>query len=182
MLAYGRTGKAMSTIAEAEEAIKRKFGEESPGGSQGQIRYDSSNVIENERWWYIPCGWIGCSGCIVNKHDLYVNWLGSALSQPDYFWGHDRGLFHDLVDFSFAPDTSKELAGKLLLRFQHMHPNARGGHPKEPVWYRDSEIPSALASQFPIFRRHFVWFAIPEIRQACETNGLHFTAILSRGA
>ena len=172
----------MNTLRDVEEAIKRKFAEERPTGINGPLRYDASRVIENERWWYIPCGWIGCSGCIVNKHDLYVNWLGSALSQPDYFWGHDHGIFCDLVDFSFAPDTDRELAAKLLPRFQHMHPNARGVHPKQPVWYLDKDVPSAVATQFPIFNRHFVWFAIPEIRQACETDGLRFTSILSKGA
>lgn len=172
----------MSTIRDAEEAIKHKFAEENPTGFDGPLRYEASGVVENERWWYIPCGWIGCSGCIVNKHDLYVNWLGSALSQPDYFWGHDHGIFHDLVDFAFASDTDRELAAKLILRFQHMHPNARGVYPKQPVWYLDRDIPSALAAQFPNFRRHFVWFAIPEIRQATETNGLRFTSILSNRA
>jgi len=172
----------MNTIQDAEEAIKREFAKESPDGFNRPFRYEASKVVENERWWYIPCVWIGCSGCIVNKQDLYVNWLGSALSQPDYFWGHDHGIFHDLVDFSFAPDTDRELAAKLLVRFQHMHPNARGVHPKEPVWYRDSEIASAIATQFPVFRHHFVWFAIPEIRQACETNGLRFTSTLAEKA
>jgi hypothetical protein len=169
----------MNTIQDAEKAIKRKFAEEGPNGLSGQLRYEASKVIENERWWYIPCGWIGCSGCIVNKHDLYVNWLGSSLSQTDYFWGHDNGIFYDLVDFSFAPNTDRELAAKLLLRFQHMHPDARGVHPKEPVWYLERDIPSALASQFPMFRRHFVWFAIPEIRKASKTNDLRFTSVLS---
>ena len=172
----------MNTIHDAEKAIKRKFAEKNQSCFNEPLRYEASKVIENERWWYIPCVWIGCSGCIVNKQDLCVNWLGSALSQPEYFWGHDHGIFHDLVDFAFAPDTDRELAVRLLARFQHMHPDARGVAPKEPVWYRDSEITSAIDTHFPSFKRHFVWFAIPEIRRACETNGLHFTSILAEKA
>ncbi len=169
----------MQTIREAEEAIRNVFAAK---GRKPELRYDPSRVIENERWWYIPCGWIGSHGCIVNKNDLYVNWLGSATSVEHALWGHDHGLFHDFVDFAFASNTAPDLVTRLLLRFRHMHPNARGAMPKEPVAYRDSEIEYALASQFPVFLRHFVWYAIPEIRRAYEANVLRFTAKLSKRA
>src|SRR5262249_48861612 len=95
------------------------------------------------------------------------------------FWGHDRGMYCDLVDFSFAPDTEVELARALFPRFQHMHPNAKGLSPKEPVPYRDSELDSLFRQQFPSFKRHFVWYAIPEIQKASENRGLRFTSTLS---
>jgi hypothetical protein len=147
-----------------------------------QFRYDASGVIENDRWWFIPCGWIGSHGCIVNKTDLYVDWLGSATSLENALWGHDQNLFHDLVDFAFALDTPSVVATRLLAQFRHMNPNARGQEPSEPVPYRESEIQAALVSQFPVFRRHFVWYAISEIRRAFESDELRFTAELSRRA
>src|ERR1041385_6267284 len=128
----------MNTIHEAEEAIKLRFDRD---GFKRELRYDHAKVIENERWWFIPCGWIGCAGCIVNKSDGYVDLLGSALSLEDCIWGHDRGLVVDLVDFSFAPDTDLSLVAKLLQRFKHTRFNPSGQQPKEPVWYRESEIP-----------------------------------------
>jgi hypothetical protein len=169
----------MKTIQEAEEVIKQRFSSE---GFKGEFQYDPAKVIENERWWYIPCGWIGCGGCIVNKSDGYVNWLGSAIRLEDCFWGHDQGLVCDLVDFSFGPETDRKLAARLLVKFQHMHPNARGTLPKEPVWYRESEIPKAISRQFPIFKRHFVWYAIPELRKSSEHDRLLFTSTLSTRA
>jgi len=137
-----------ATIREAEEAIRRRF---IADGFRGTLEYASDKVIETERWWYIPFCGIGCFGFIVSKDDLYVNLLGSGatLTLEQCFWGHDRGVFCDLVDFSFSPDTDRTLAASLLSRFKHMYPNASGVLPVEPVWYRDSEIPAALSSQFP---------------------------------
>lgn len=164
------------TLQEAEEAIRARFRRE---GRSGDIQYDSSGVVESPTWIYVPCGWIGCKGCIVSKADGYVNWLGSALKLDDCLWGHERGLFHDLVDFELAPQTSLDLVARLLDRFKHMHPNSRGKLPEEPVWYRDSEIAEAVSKQFPFFKRHFVWFGIPEIRVAVDEEGLVFKSVLS---
>ncbi len=167
-----------TTIRDAEDAIRRRFVAE---GFRGTLEYDSDKRIETDRWWYIPFCWIGCAGFIVNKDDLYVNRLGSTLSLEQCFWGHEHGVFCDLVDFTFSPDTESAIASRLLLRFKHMHPNAGGVLPSEPVWYRNSEIPAALSSQFPVFRRHFVWFGIPELLHSYEKEGLRFTCDLSKG-
>jgi hypothetical protein len=167
-----------ATIRDAEDAIKLRFIAE---GFRGTLEYAPDKVIETDRWWYIPFCWIGCAGFIVSKDGLYVNWLGSALSLEQCFWGHDHGVFCDLVDFTFSADTNKTLAARLLSRFQHMQPTKNGALPGEPVWYQDAEIPAALSSQFPTFSRHFVWFSIPELRQAYESEGLRFTCGLGKG-
>lgn len=167
-----------STIRDAEDAIKSRLTADS---FRGNLDYASDKVIETARWWYIPYCWIGCAGFIVNKDDLYVNWLGSALSLEQCFWGHDHGVFCDLVDFSFSPDTDRTLAARLLSRFKHMHRNAKGAIPSESVLYQDSEITAALSSQFPALSRHFIWFGIPELQHAHEKEGLRFTCKLSRG-
>ena len=170
----------MNTLRDAELAIRHKF---VASGFRGELRYDAAKVVETERWWFVPCGWIGCAGCIVNKGDLYVNWLGSCPDVvADCFWGHDRGLFNDLVDFTFAPETDRSVAEKLVLEFKHMHPNVRGVHPQQPVPYRDSEVAAAVSSHFPTFHRHNVWLAIPAIRRASEIHGLQFTSELSTSA
>ena len=168
-----------ATIREAEDAIRRRFVAD---GFRGTLEYASDKVIETDRWWYIPFCWIGCFGFIVSKDDLYVNWLGSSstVTLDLCFWGHDHGLFCDLVDFTFAADTDQLLAARLISQFRHMHPNARARLPREPVPYRDSEIPAALSSQFPNFRRHFVWFALADLHLAYE-KGLRFTSGLSKG-
>jgi hypothetical protein len=105
--------------------------------------------------------------------------LGSGLSLVDCFWGHERGVFCDLVDFEFAQKTDIDLVARLLTRFQHTQCDSQGREAKQPVWYRDSEIAAAISKQFPLFKRHFVWHAIPELRLAVDKNGLEFKSILA---
>lgn len=165
------------TLKEAEDAIRARFRRD---GTTHELKYDSKKVVETSNWIYVPCGWIGSAGCIVNRADGYVNFLGSALELDDCFWGHERGVFCDVVDFEFDRQTEVDLVAKLLRKFQHMHANAQGNEPNQPVWYRDSEIAEAIWRQFPFFKRHFVWYAIPEIRSAAGENGLLFKSTLSR--
>lgn len=166
------------TIRDAENAIRRRFAAE---GFRGTLKYEPSRVIETDRWWYIPFCWIGCAGFIVNKDDLYVNWLGSGFTLDQCIWGHEHGIYSDLVDFTFSPATDLKLVARLLARFRHTHPDAKGVLPNRSVWYRDSEIGPAIFIQFPIFRRHSAWFAIPELNQAFEKEGLQFSSCLSNG-
>lgn len=163
------------TLKNAEDSIRRRLLAER---FQGTLEYNPREVTETDRWWYIPFRWIGCAGMIVNKDDLYVNWLGSEIDLQDCIWGHDRSIYCDLVDFTFAANTDMNLAQRLIRRFKHMHPRADGKKPVEPVWYRESEIAAAVSTQFPVFHRHFVWFAIPELKTACEREGLRFSCRL----
>ena len=164
------------TIREAEDAIRRRF---AASHFRGELKYDPSKVIETERWWYIPYCWIGCAGFIVSKHNLYVNWLGSGCTLEECFWGHDYGVFCDLVDFTFASETSRTSVVNLVAKFKHVHPAANGRIPSQPVWYRPNEIEEAVTRQFPSFKRHFVWFCIPELKRASECEGLSFSSTLS---
>ena len=171
------TIKAGNTIKDAEDSIRRRF---AANGFHGRLEYEPGKVIETGRWWYIPFCWIGCVGFIVKKDDLYVNWLGSGVGLEQCFWGHDHGVYCDLVDFTFSPEIDTSLAARLISRFKHMHPNPGGAPPNEPVWYRESEIPAAISTQFPTFRRHQVWNGIPELFHAFEKEGLRFTCCLSK--
>ena len=168
-----------ATLQEAEAAIRRKL---RANGFRAELEYAPDQIVETGRWRYVPFCWIGCEGFIVNKGDLYVNWLGSALDLEDCFWGHDRNVFCDLVDFTFSPDTNPDLAARLFARFKHMRSNAAGISPRNPVGYRQSEIAKAFSNWFPTFRRHSVWHCIPELKQACERDGLRFTCALSKRA
>ncbi|HWB59878.1 MAG TPA: hypothetical protein VG733_10305 [Chthoniobacteraceae bacterium] len=144
--------------------------------------YEPAGLLQSPDWWYIPCGWIGCFGFIINKNDSHINWLGSFFAMTWSplqlcFWGHNHGLYCDLVDFTFAPNTSMQLAGRLLRHFQPMAPDAQGRTPERPRPYDESEIEHALASQFPTFKNHYVYGnAIREIKRAYENETLRFTS------
>jgi hypothetical protein len=142
------------------------------------LKYNPRDIIETERWWFIPCGWAGYpgrAGCIVDKADFSIDWLGTGSLEMS-FWGHDHGLNHDLADFTFAPGTDLILAETIVRKFLHMRPNAAGKLPCHPIPYRDSEITSAVSAQFPVFKRHYVGLAIHEIRHAYENEGLRFSS------
>jgi len=172
----GERARSKLTASELAELVSM---EEKLGLREFALTYNRDNILQSSEWWYIPRGGIGCGGYIVNKKDCYVNWLGSGVGGlRQWFWGHNRGLYCDLIDFTFAPDTSLDLAGRLLRRFQSLAPDAQGRIPVEERWYHEFEIEPALRSQFPTFKNHFVWIAIPDIKAACENEGLRFTAVL----
>jgi hypothetical protein len=170
------SNSSRKSLERAVDCMRKRLAREK---FRGDVQYDPQFLLRSRTWWYIPYRWIGCSGFIVNMNDGYVNWLGSALKLRQCFWGHERGIFHDLVDFKFAPDTNREMVARLLRSFKHLFPDALGVLPNEPVWYRASEIPAAIEKQFPVFKRHFVWVAIEPLMNACEKDGLRFTCSLS---
>ena|SRR6266498_1610527 len=170
------TDAARESLEFALRCIQKRLTEER---FQMTVPCDTEDLLSSKTWWYVPYRWIGCRGFIVNLNEGYVNWLGSGLRLRHCFWGHEHGIVCDLVDFTFSPDTAAELAARLLPRFKHLHSNAGGVLPSAPVWYRESEIPAALSNQFPTFRRHFVWSAIPVLFHAYENEALRFTCSLS---
>jgi hypothetical protein len=166
------------SIHDAELAIRERFARQKFYFT-GDLVTHPAKVVETESWWYIPVGWLGCAGFIVNKKDLYVNWLGSGISMDLCIWGHERGVFNDWVDFGFASETDRKLVARLVSKFR------RGGLtsgrlPSGPTGYQESGIEAAVSRNFPVFRRHNVWLCIPELFWACESAGLRFTSELSR--
>lgn len=53
------------------------------------LDYDEADVVEGDTWWFIPHGWIGVLGFIVEKDTGEIYVVGSATSE-DYrgaaFW------------------------------------------------------------------------------------------------
>lgn len=47
-----------------------------------KLDFDKSKVIENEHWWFIPHGWIGVLGFIVEKTSDEIYVVGSRVN-PD---------------------------------------------------------------------------------------------------
>jgi hypothetical protein len=149
---------------------------------RGIVTYDERDLLCAQNWWYIPYRWIGCGGFIVNKTNHYVNCLGSGLSLDDCFWGHERGVFCDLVDFTFAPETDRELVAMIVRRFKKVEFNPENPSHWETHWYDRRNIAPVIDKHFPTFKCHFVWFGIPEIRQACREHDLRFTSVIASQA
>jgi hypothetical protein len=52
----------------------------------------SDEIVERDAFWFFHVGFIGSVGVIVDKADLSLFPMGSALPLDDCFWGHERGF------------------------------------------------------------------------------------------
>jgi hypothetical protein len=56
--------------------------------------YDRNRVLVNDATYYLPFGWIGCCGHIVERATKRVETLGSG-DVEDYLWAWHRGVLHE---------------------------------------------------------------------------------------
>ena len=69
---YGPSTFASSeSLAEASSALRAHLDRD--------LCYDPSQAVEGHDWWFIPEGWIGVIGFIVQKSDGKIFCLGSGL-------------------------------------------------------------------------------------------------------
>lgn len=162
---FPKTSEGKESLNAALCAIQSRLDKEP---QKHTITYKDEDLLESEHWWYVPYRWIGCAGFFVDKLDLYVDWLGSGaiMDLDNILWGHNHGIICDLVDFEFAPNTPRESAGILFTHVPAVDEN----------YWDPSLVPDVFAAQFPMFRRHFVWSAIPMIRAAYD-QGLRFSCV-----
>jgi hypothetical protein len=60
--------------------------------------FDASEALEAATWWYVPYGWIGCCGFVVEKRTGQVHQMGSNAGLETYLWAQDRGLLVEYAD------------------------------------------------------------------------------------
>lgn len=149
---------------------------------QEPIKFDATGLLRCDEWWYIPFGWIGCYGFLVDRRDGYVNWLGSAMmTLNDCFWGHTRGIFCAPIDFTFTCDRDASYATVLDLVSQFRRCTADTGRLEiDDFSYSKEAAKHAIDRQFPHFKHHFAWLAIPALRQASEAGLISFHAEASK--
>lgn len=62
---------------------------------KGELSFSSSDVIENEKWWYFPQTWVGCIGYIVEKDTKLIYCLGSGIVSKYFdteYYSHWAGI------------------------------------------------------------------------------------------
>lgn len=82
---------------------------EAYGRRHGAVWIPGEQVVERERYWFLPLGYVGSSGVIVDKITGHLTVLGSALAMDDQFWAYERGF----------------LAGSVTLRVNRVHERER---------------------------------------------------------
>jgi len=124
----------------------------------GTIEIKQEYLIESLAWWYIPFGWIGCSGYIVDKNDGHVNQLGSAYPLSVWFWGHIHGFKHDTYDFIITKinDQQQTLNFVNTIGFRFPHVDA-----KPSSSYRKKQHEEKLLSLPCIYENQRLGLSIP---------------------
>jgi len=79
----------MEAFREAEAVFLSSF---SPETSAAELGYRRESVLENDNAYYIPVGWIGCSGHLVTKRPLRLIAFGSYIGSSAHIWAHYRGI------------------------------------------------------------------------------------------
>ncbi|HKO49668.1 MAG TPA: hypothetical protein VJV79_18190, partial [Polyangiaceae bacterium] len=140
----------------------------------GRAVWFSQEVIDRGTYWFFPVGFVGSSGVIVNKSDLALFPMGSALSLDDCFWGHEHGFSPELVVLRILEVHNRDQTVEFLLPFAGA-PKGRNPNPRR-VWTRNAL--TVLPFDCP---PQCLWLKIPQFRglQAEQTFEYQLLAALA---
>jgi hypothetical protein len=117
----------------------------------------SDEIVERDAYWFFPVGFIGSVGVIVDKADLALSPMGSALPIDDCFWGHEHGFSPRAVVLRVLAVHDLDWTIEFLLHFAGAPAN-RNPNPRR-AWIR-----SALARLPYDCPPQNLWLAIPAFR------------------
>lgn len=141
----------MQKTLDAARAIVEEY-------ADGRAVWFSQEIIDRGTYWFFPVGFVGSCGVIVDKSDLRLFPMGSALSLDDCFWGHEHGFSPDLVVLRVVEVRDVNEAADFLLPIagapEGRNPNTRR------AWVRTAL--SALPFDCPPRR---LWLRIPDFRR-----------------
>ena len=137
-----------------------------------EVQLDESLVLEAADWWFLPHGWIGCAGHLVDKASGKVTQLGSGEPLALYLWAKRRGLLEApctlVIDRVHDPLQAARLLKRLRLQtVDSRAPRATGD------WL---DIGAILASTPARLQTSGLWFALPALREAERTRAFDFHA------
>jgi hypothetical protein len=132
------------------------------------------SALEAHNWWFIPHGWIGCAGHIVDKADGHVNVLGSCHSLDLCFWAHERGIRGDVCDLVITKVLDRAKAVAILRELDVRSPFNSVPARTDGAWLDHVEIERALANLPATFSGLQLWFGIPHLRRAEEEHVFEF--------
>jgi len=135
-------------------------------------------AFEAKSWWFVPFGWIGCQGHIVEKASARVHQLGSGPSFPLSlcFWAQERGALKSPCILAIDKIHDSARAGELLQELDNQSP-----YNPVPLQGRASDgsmrwlKPEVLLAQVPVrIEVASLWFALPTLKEAELTHAFDF--------
>jgi hypothetical protein len=133
-------------------------------------------AFEAKSWWFVPFGWVGCSGHIVEKLSGRVYELGSGFPLAVWFWGHERGALQSPCTLVIDKVHDAARARDLLAR-----PDDKG--PENCVLLRGYASDgsrrwlnlAALLGKDPVkIEAASLWFVLPALKKAEVTHAFDF--------
>jgi hypothetical protein len=127
--------------------------------------------LEAETYWFIPLGWIGSKGQIVDKQTGSVTTLGSAFDLDLCLWAYELGALASpctlVIDQIHDRALTVELLGKLDNRSPFNPVPVQGTDAAgEPRW-----LDATLLAEAPIrIDAESLWFALPALRQGVDSR------------
>jgi hypothetical protein len=126
--------------------------------AEGRAVWFSQEIIDRGTYWFFRVGFIGSRGVIVDKADLSVFPMGSALSLEDCFWGHEHGFSPEFVVLRILKVQDLDATVEFLLPLA-AGPDGRNPNPRR-AWLR-----TALADLPLDFPPRRLWLNIPDFRR-----------------
>jgi hypothetical protein len=125
--------------------------------ARGHAIWFSQEVVDRGTYWFFPVGFTGSSGVIVDKSNLGLFPMGSALPSDDCFWGHEHGFSPDYLVLRTLRVHDMEATVEFLLPLAG-GPEVGNPNPRR-AWLR-----ATLANlPFDCPPRH-LWSSIPAFR------------------
>lgn len=166
----GRDPAERASFARALDCLRTFLAAE---GSETDLRFREEDVLYSACWWYVPAGFVGCAGYLVDRADGLVHALGSCHPLDVCFWAQNRGFRARFTDFVI--EEIGDLADSVGLVSRFAWPEGAGNEV-----YGTARARAALASLPARFLRHTFWFELDDLRRAEGRGVIRFTAAPSR--
>jgi hypothetical protein len=131
----------------AVEAVIRHLGE--------RAEVNEAHGFEASDWWYVPIGFIGCAGHIVEKQTGVIRQLGSSHSLDLCFWAQVRGLLREGCTLVIDRIHDRETARRLIRQ----------------RWRKPDELLATIPVRIEM---QHLWFELPLLREAERTGAFTF--------
>ncbi|WP_367874582.1 hypothetical protein [Luteolibacter sp. Populi] len=144
-----------------------------------EVEFDPEDVIESAKWWYIPFGWIGCAGFIIDKDGGYINQLGSCHSLDECCWGHSNGIKYKYADLTVLRVHNLDATLATLMKMGNSSPFSptpnkqdKDGNLRE-FWTID-ELRAEIITLPKTFPDQVLWFTILALHEARDKGYFDF--------
>ncbi|PQO45772.1 hypothetical protein [Blastopirellula marina] len=137
-------------------------------------------VIESENWWYIPYGFIGCAGIIMDKLDGYVNALGSCYDLDLYFWAHNQNIKYEYADLTVTKVKNLQPTIATLMKMGNRAPlnpipNKSDSAGNRTMFLTRENIAEQLANLPVTFANQSLWFTIGALKKSFDADDFSFS-------